>query len=384
MHKKVLKFNIYGSKHFKIPDPELTIKDMKVKFINSVVVFALIFCFSAFSAFAQESAPPVVVDEVIAQVNDSVITLSSVKKEMKTAADALVQTAGKKPDEAKAEVEKKEGEIIAGLINEELIMQKGKEIGADADADAQVNQRFLQLMKQYNLKTLDALYKAMNDQGVKPDELRELWKKQIIKDSVMQHEVNAKYYYGRGSKEIKDYYEAHKDKFTTPETVTLSEIFLGFAGRDTPTVRAKADQLIAQARSGADFTKLVAENSDRPDAAQTKGSVGTLKITELNPQVAEAIKGLKAGEVTKLDVDEGVEIIRVDNRVAASNDSVFDEDAVRSRMTAEALPAEQKKYLAELRKDAFIKVSENYRPLVAPLLDGGTAATAAEAKKPGK
>ena len=356
---------------------------MKVKFNGFFVMFAAIFCFSAFSAMAQESAPPVVVDEVVAQVNDSIITLSGVKKEMQAAADALVQTAGKKPDEAKAEVEKRKGEIIANLINEELIMQKGKEIGADADADTEVNQRFLGLMKQYNLKTLDALYKMMNDQGVKPDELREGWKKQIIRDSVIRHDVSSKYYFSRGDQEVKDYYEAHKDKFTKPETVTLSEIFLGFAGRDTPTVRAKADQLIAQARGGADFAKLAVENSDRQDAAQTKGSVGTLPVKELNPQVAEAVKGLKVGDVAKLEVDEGVEIIRVDNRVAASNDAVFNEEAVRAAMTNEAMPVEQKKYLAELRKDAFIKIADDYRPLVAPLLNDGTTA-AAETKKTGK
>lgn len=353
---------------------------MKVKFINSAILLAMVFCFSAFSALAQENEP-VIVDEVVAQVNDSVITLSNVKKEMKTAADALVQQ-GKKPEEAKAQVEQKKGELIAGLINEELLLQKGKDIGADTEADAEVNQRFVSLMKQYNLKTIDALYKAMNDQGVKPDELREAWRKDIIKQTVVQREVSSKYYYSRGSKEIKDYYEAHKDKFTKPETVTLSEIFLGFAGGDKTAIRAKADQLIAQARSGADFAKLVAENSDRPDAAQTKGSIGTLSMKELNPQVADAIKDLKTGDVAKLEVDEGVEIIRVDNRVAASSDAVFDENAVRNAMTYEALPAEQKRYMAELRKDAFINIAEGYRPLVAPLLTDTTAAV--EIKKASK
>ncbi|MGI8469326.1 MAG: peptidylprolyl isomerase [Pyrinomonadaceae bacterium] len=353
---------------------------MKVKFISSAILFVTVLCFSAFSAFAQESEP-VVIDEVVAQVNDSVITLSRVKREMQAAADALVQQ-GKKPDEAKAEVEKKKGELIASLINEELILQKGKDLGMDADVDVQINQRFAQLMTQYKLKRVEDLYKAMNDQGVKPDELRELWRKDITKQMVLQHEVSSKYYYSRGEKEIKDYYDTHKDKFTKPETVSLSEIFLGFAGRDTAAIRAKADQLIAQARSGADFTKLVTENSDRPDAAQTKGSVGTLSIKELNPQVADAIKGLKTGDVAKLEVDEGVEIIRVDNRTAASNDSVFDEAAVRSAMTAEAFPEEQKKYVAGLRKDAYIKVSDTYSPLVAPLLTDTTAA--AETKKASK
>lgn len=354
---------------------------MKVKFINSAILLTAIFVFSAFSAFAQEGEP-VVIDEVVAQVNDSVITLSEVKKEMKNAVDALVQQ-GEKPEKAKADVEQKKGEIIAGLINEELILQKGKDLNLEADAELEINKRLGSLIKQYNLKTVEQLYKAMNEQGVNPADLREVWRKQIIREGVIQHEVSSKYYFSRGAKELKDYYELHKDKFTKPETVTLSEIFLGFAGRDMPTVRTKADQLLAQARSGANFDKLAVENSDRSDAAQTKGSVGTLTIKELNEKVADAIKGLKTGEIAKFETDEGVELIRVDNRVASSNESAFDENAVRNAMTYEVLPVETKKYLANLRKDAYIKIADSYRPLVAPLLDEGTTA-AAETKKTGK
>lgn len=354
---------------------------MKVRFINLTLLFAAIFCFSAFSAFAQESQA-VVVDEVVAQVNDSVITLSGLKKEMQNAVDLMVKQ-GKKPEEAKAEVEKNKGELIASLIDEELVMQKGKDLGLDADVEAQVNQRFVSITKQEKLPTVEALFKAMNEQGVKPEDFRELWRKEITKQMVIQREVGSKYYFSRSQKDIKDYYEAHKDKFTKPETVTLSELFLGFAGKKEEDVQAKADQLIAQARNGANFTKLVTENSDRPDAAQNKGKIDTIAVKDLNPQVAEAIKTTKVGDLAKFKTDEGVEIIRVDERSAASNAAVFNEDDVRKAMTEEAYPTEQKKFLANLRKDAYIKVAEPYNALVDPILKQN-AATAAATKKTDK
>jgi parvulin-like peptidyl-prolyl isomerase len=55
---------------------------------------------------------------------------------------------------------------------------------------------------------------------------------------------------------LKEYYESHKAKFTKPETITVSEIFLGFAGRDESAVHEKAKQLVADLRGGADFAKL--------------------------------------------------------------------------------------------------------------------------------
>ncbi len=300
-------------------------------FTKSAILLVVILMFSAFPALAQESVT-VVVDEVVAQVNDSVITLSRVKREMKNAVDTLVKQ-GKTPEAAKNETAGKQGELIVGLINEELIMQKGKEIGVDSEVEAQVNQRFLQIMKQENLKTLDALHKEMEKAGVKPDEIRELWRKQFARDLVLQRDVDRRVYLSWSNKEIKDYYDRHRDKFTKPETVALSEIFLGFAGRDQKAVGEKADSLIKQLRGGADFAKLALENSDTPGVAQTKGNVGTFPIKELNDKIAAAIKNVKVGDVAKLETEEGIEIIRVDSRAGASTESVFDENSVRNAIT---------------------------------------------------
>jgi hypothetical protein len=67
-------------------------------------------------------------------------------------------------------------------------------------------------------------------------------------------------------------------------------------------------------------------------------------------------------------MDEGVEILRVDERTAASSESVFDETEVRKAMTYEKIPDERRKYLSTLRQDSYIKISDTYRPMVAPLL----------------
>jgi predicted RNase H-like HicB family nuclease len=353
---------------------------MKVKFINSAILMIAVLILSTSSAFAQESEA-VVIDEVVAQINDGVITLSRIKREMKNSIDSLVAQ-GKTPEAAKAEIESKKGEIIASLINEELVIQKGKEIGVDSAVEAQINQRITQIMKEGNIKTLDALYKEMEKANVKPDDFRDNLRKQYTKEMVYQRDVDQKVYLGWSSKEIKDYYEKNKDKFTKPETVTLSEIFLGFAGRDMDAIRKKADQLIASLRGGADFAKVALENSDTPNVAQSKGLVGTFTAKELNENIANVVKNIKTGDVGKLENEEGIEIIRVDARDNASSESVFNENAVRTAMTYEKLPDERKKYLKDLRKDAYVKISESYRPLVMPFLPMEENKT--EAKKTSK
>ena len=339
-----------------------------MKFINSAIFTIAVLIVSSSAIFAQESETKVV-DEVVAQVNDSVITLSQIKREINDAVDATVKEGGKTPEQARTEIEAKQGEIIASIINEELLMQKGKDSGADAEVDAQINQRFLEIMKQQNLKTLDSLYKAMEASGVNPQSIRDLWRKQITRDAVLQREVDSKVYFGLTPKEIKAYYEANKAKFTKPETISISEIYLSFAGRDEPAVREKAKQLVQQARGGADFTKLVLENSEREKVAETKGKAGPLNIKDMDKTFAEPLKDVKVGGITEpIEVAEGIEIFRVDERTKATGESFYDEDQVRKTMTYEKLPAERKKYMTTLRQDAYIRISDTYRPMVSPLL----------------
>lgn len=348
------------------------------------VIFTIAFLFlTSLSAFAQESELKVV-DEVVAQVNDGVITLSRVKREMETVIESMIAE-GKTREQATAETQAKQGELIAGIINEEMLLQKGKELGIEADAEASVNQRFVEIMRQQNMKSLDALYEAMTKQGLEPQQVRENWRRQIIKDLVMRREVDGKVYWGWSSNEIKAYYEKHKDKFTKPETLTLSEIFLSFAGRDENAVRDKAKLLVKELRAGGDFAKIAMENSDRQDVKDTKGSVGTITIPELkriDEKFVPVLAATKVGGISEpVETVEGIEIFRVDDRKDASKEAVFDESEIRNAMTMEVIPAERKKYLGTLRGESYIKINDTYRPLVSPIL---SAEVKPEEKKPTK
>ncbi len=339
-----------------------------MKFYRYILLASLCFAALPLVAMAQETETKVV-DEVVAQVNDGVITLSRIRRESKDIVDGKVQ-AGETREEAQKAVDAKQGELIANLINEELLIQKAKELGVDGEVEATINQRFVDIMKQYKLKTLDELYDEMRKQNVDPTEMREMWRKQAVKEKVLQREVQAKLYWSYTGKDLKDYYEKHKDKFTKPEIVTLSEIFLNFAGRDEAAVRAKAKSLVSQLRGGADFIKLVIENSDRPNAAQTKGKADSIPVRELDTKYSDALKNVKVGGVTDpIEIDAlGITILHVDERIAASTNSQFDENAVRLEMMKEALPNRQKKFMSELRTESYIKISETYRPLVSPIL----------------
>jgi peptidyl-prolyl cis-trans isomerase SurA len=341
-----------------------------MRYIRPAILLTAALFLSSFAVSAQENETKVV-DEVIAVVNDGVITLSGVKREMKGAVDSKVQE-GMKREDAQKQVNEKQGELIANLINEELLLQKAKELGIEKDVEADLNARFVQIMKQQNMKTLDQLYEAMRKEGIDPDDIREIWRRQATKDEVIRRDVQARTYWEPTGSDLKVYYEKNKAKFIKPETVTLSEIFLNFAGQTQESVRTRANDLVKRLRSGDDFAKLALANSESQDVQQTKGALGTVPIADLEkqfPQYAKAIKGLKTGGVADPVEDEvGVHILHVDERTAQASDATFDEDAVRRSMLEVNYPDAIKKYMTKLRQNAYIKISEAYRPVVSPLL----------------
>lgn len=345
---------------------------MKSKLVTAALSTIVAFAFLPAAARAQEGEP-VVVDEVIAQVNDGVVTLSQLKREMKERVETLKQN-GMTEQQANEEVQKHKAELISILINEQLLLQKGKELDFTERVEAEVNKRMLETAKENNIISMEKLCEAMQQAGLNCEDVRRTMRAEIMKQAVFEAEVDSKLFYGWTPDQLKAYFEAHKDKFTKPESVEISEIFLSLAGKPEAEVKARADQLVDQLRKGADFGTLAVAYSERQangqrTAPQNKGKVGLFQVSDLRPDIAAAIKNVKAGGVSDpLKADEGYEILRVDTREAGTNTPTFNENNVRLAMTSERSSKAHEDYLQKLRDDAFIKVSKDYNESLLPLL----------------
>ena len=370
---------------------------MKSKFISltiaSIFVFAILALMPA-STFAQEGEMQVV-DEVIAQINDDVITLSMLKQESKERVEALKQQ-GLTEQEAIAEVNKRQPELIATLVNEALLMQKGKELDLSTEVEAEVNRRMLDVAKEQGINSIEKLDAAMRAGGVDPTATRQMLRTEIMKQAVVQQEVDRKIFFGATMDELQKYFQEHQAKFRKPEVVVLSEIFLSSAGKNEAEVKARALELVAQLRAGADFKKVAAANSEREvggvrTAAETGGKVGTFEMPNLREDIANSVKNVQVGGVSEpLRSNEGYQILRVDERTPGSTTATFNENQVREAITIERGTKAREDYLQTLRDEAYIKISDNYRAAVAPILklapektadNSGTSTTKPEKKK---
>lgn len=348
---------------------------MKSKFISltvaSIFVFAILALVPA-PAVAQEGEMQVV-DEVIAQINDDVITLSMLKRENKERIETLKQS-GMSEQDATAEVNKRQPELIATLVNEALLMQKGKELDLSNDVEAEVNKRMLEVAKDQGITSMQKLDEAMRAGGVDPVATRAMLRVEIMKQAVIQKEVDSKIFFGLTTDELQKYFQDHQAKFFKPENVTISEIFLSSAGKNEAEVKARALELVTQLRAGADFRKVAAVNSEREvngvrTATENGGKVGTFEMPNLREEIANSVKGVKVGGISEpLRGSDGYQIFRVDERTPGSTSATFNENQVREAVTIERGAKAREDYLQTLRDEAYIKISDNYRAAVAPLL----------------
>ena len=324
---------------------------------------------------AQETSEAQVIEEVIAQVNGDVITLSLVRRELKQAIEALVRTQGMDEAKARVEVEKRRSEIIANLITEQLVIQQGKELGFSDKVEAEVNRRMIALAKEQNIPFAQ-LDEAMRAAGIDPAAFRNDARRGIMTGYVFSEEVDRKVYFSFTSDELRKYYDANQAKFRKPETLTLSEIYLSKAGKSEADVRTLADRLVREARSGKDFGELATINSDRESSRAGKGKIGTVAVTDITKaDVAAVLKTLKAGEVTNpLPSDDGLLILRVDERSGATAPA-FNEQQVRGALTEERSTKERVAYLVKLRNDAYLKIADSYRAGVEEALNKAINAT---------
>ena len=362
---------------------------MRLKFISlaALLGFGLLILTSSAPKVVAQEGEMTVIDEVIVQVNDDVITLSTLKREAKERVNALKQEGKMTEQQAVDEVNKHQAELIATLINEKLLLQKGKELELAGEIESEVNRRMLDIAREQGINSIEKLEAAMRQSGLDPASIKETMRAEMMKQAVMQQEVDRRIYLGFTSKEIKDYYEANKDKFRKPESIGLSEIWLSNADKDDAAVKARAAELVAQIRAGADFGAVAAANSEREKngqrtAPQDKGKVGNFELPNLREDLTSALKNVAVGGVSDpIRTPDGYQILKVDERTPAGATPTFNENQVRQAMLGERRQKGQDEYLQSLRNEAFIKIADTYRPTVEPLLKLNVPAAAKSSDK---
>lgn len=342
-----------------------------MKYIKTTFLFLFVLALGT-GARAQE---PELISEIVARINSDIITRADYLEAVRAFREELGQQMrqqGKSDSDINAEFEKLKGKVLDYMIEDLLLEQKAKELGLDVEAE--VNQQWDEIRKGNNFKTISDFENALRQQGVDPEVARTSIRRRIQQQYVIQREVVQPIFMRMSDKDRKEFYERHKEAFTTRGEVTLSEIFLPLEGHTAAEVEQRARRLVAELRAGMNFVEAVKRNTPASRATFEKdGKMGTYLPGEMKEEVAAAISQLKVGEVTEpIRLQDGYQIIRVDDRKPATLRPFDDPEVqqlVNRGIVGERVEEERTKFIKKLRTDAFIEITDGYASAQAKTTD---------------
>src|SRR6266436_1075995 len=153
-------------------------------------------------------ANPKTVEEIIARVNNEIITLSELGKARVAAEDDARQECQGKctPEQLRADIEDRQKNTLRDLIDQSLLVQRGKDMGVNVEPE--VIKRLDQLRQQNKIDSMEDLEKAVTAQGSNWEDFKNNIRNGLLTQRVISNEVGSHINIGR--EEIAKYYEDHK------------------------------------------------------------------------------------------------------------------------------------------------------------------------------
>jgi len=344
---------------------------------------------TTFACLPSLAAGQQVVEEIIARVNNQIITKSEFERSKDQTRDEVKQQNPNNADQVYAEREK---DVLRDLIDQQLLLEKGKELGITGDTE--LIKRLDQMRKEMKLDSLEDLEKEATKQGVSWEDFKQNMRNQIVTQNVIRDEVGG--HLSMTKEEEQQFYDEHKNEMEQPESIRLSEILVApkvdppapsptttdpnapaSATPAQPAVdeaahqaaeaaaltaaQSKANDLLKQIRDGSAFEDIAKKYSDGPSAAEG-GIIGSFERGKLAKELEDKTFAMKAGDVSDvIRAKQGYIILKVDDHQMAGIPPLNDvlpriQDAIYYQKLQPALRA----YLTKLREDNYVDVNPGF------------------------
>jgi peptidyl-prolyl cis-trans isomerase SurA len=311
---------------------------------------------------ARAQAKAAVVEEIIARVNNDIITQSDYQHADMQLKDEIAHDCQNcLPDKLAAEYKDQQKDLLRGLIDQSLMVQRAKDMGISVESD--LVKRLDDVRKQNNMNSIEDLEKAVEGSGLPWEDYKTQIRNGMLTQEVIRREVGS--HINIPSEEVKAYYTAHSDEFTRPEEVQLTEIFLSTDGKspeEMESVQKKAEDLLARVRKGDDFNEIAKRYSEGSTAKDQGGDLGVFKRGVLSPQLNDVVFKMEKGQITDvIQTKTGFEILKVEAHFVAGLQPLDKvENEVMNKLYMEKMQPSMRTYLGELREESYVMVKPGY------------------------
>jgi len=230
-----------------------------------------------------------VVEEIVAIVNDDIITLS----EFKEYHDSLYQMMRSQlqGEEFEKQYEREKKDMLDRMITDLLLLQlaKKKQYNVGEDVKNYVDK----LKRENNIETDAQFQQALLQQGIQYEQFLKQIEENILRQLLISQEVDRSIVVDET--EGVNYYKLNQAEFVELEEYKLRAIYLSTETRSADELEAKKTEISDKAAAGQDFAALAAELGDSP-LKENQGDLGFIKKGQLDKILEEAVAKLKVGE----------------------------------------------------------------------------------------
>ncbi|OFZ90190.1 MAG: molecular chaperone SurA [Betaproteobacteria bacterium RIFCSPLOWO2_12_FULL_62_58] len=260
-------------------------------------------------AWAQKPPPVVVLDRIVAVVNDEVITRIDLNGRVGIAIKQLRQQGTPLPPR-----EVLERQLLDRMVTDRVQLHFAKETGLRVD-DTELD-RAIGRIAQENKLTLQGMRQALEKDGVPFPRFREDIRDEIVMARLREREVDARIVVSEG--EIDNFLSLQQGQEGGSDDYNLSHILVVVPENASPEQiqarRNRAEQAHAQLKGGADFRQVAAAFSEAPDALQG-GVMGWRQSSRLPTLFTDALKPMRTGELSPiLRSPNGFHILRLNDK----------------------------------------------------------------------
>ena len=278
-----------------------------------LLALALFVC-PAMAAQGPQSSQPVLIDRIVAIVNDEAITARELDERMHFAMKQLAQQGTAPPPRNVVE-----RQLLERMISDRVQLQYAKESGLRVD-DTELDRAIARIAEQNKL-TPQEMRAALERDGVPFPKFREDIRSEIIMSRLREREVDNKIVVTES--EIDALLASSASGEMRNDDVNLSHILIVVPENARPEQvqarRARAEEALAELAKGADFKQVAAAFSEAPDALQG-GDMGWRSGERLPTIFYDAIKNLKPGQASEiLRSANGFHIVRLNERRGATS-----------------------------------------------------------------
>jgi len=321
-----------------------------------VRVLKTVFAVWMMMLFTAAAAGAVVVDRIVAVVNDEVVTLSELNRAFESFARKI--EADYKGDNKEGFLKHNKELFLRRIVDQILIEQEAKKAGKGfatiKDEEVMV---VLNDMLARNQVSMDDYIRKLAAEGSSLEAIKKEIRDQMLRMRLLRQEVQSKIVVT--DEEIGEYYNKHRTEYEGKEALRLKQILIP-AGADKASREAAstlARQIHERLVKGESFDALAAQYSKGPAAAQG-GDIGFVERGVIIPAVEKSVFGLSVGQLSEVIESEiGFHILAVtDRRGAGVKPLQAVRNEIKAKIEEEKIAKKYDEWIEGLRKKSFVDI----------------------------